>query len=38
MISELREEVNTLKNCNCYSELDNRKVDYYKEIQTIEEM
>ena len=37
-ISELREEVNNMKNCNCDCELNKREVDYDKEIKHIENM
>ena len=37
-ISELREEVNSMKNCNCDCELNKREVDYDKEIKHIENM
>ena len=37
-ISELRDEVDNMKNCNCDCKLNKRGVDYDKEIKNIENM
>ena len=37
-ISELREDVDTMKNCNCDCELNKREVDYDKEIKHIDRL
>ena len=37
-ISDLREEVDNIKNCNCDCDLNKRRNDYDKEIKSIEDM
>ena len=37
-ISDLREEVDNVKNCNCDCDLNKRRNDYDKEIKSIEDM